>query len=107
MRLWNSRSSALSVKPLPFEALLLAAAASVPEIDAQIAPAVLQTALNDSHISYELSAYVRDVNRYRETLSALLAAIQDRFAEAEVEILSPMYHAVRDGNPRTIPSLRS
>jgi len=87
-------------------ALLLAAAATVPEIDARVPPAVLQTALNDFHISYELSASVRDVGRYRETLSALLAAIQDRFAEADVEILSPMYQAVRDGNPRTIPSLR-
>jgi small-conductance mechanosensitive channel len=85
------------------ERLLLDAAASVPEIDDRVAPYVLQTSLNDSHIGYELNACVRDVDRYRETLSALLAAIQDQFAAADVEILSPMYHAVRDGNPRTIP----
>ena len=87
------------------ERLLLDAAASVPEIDDRVPPYVLQTSLNDSHIGYELNACVREVDRYRETLSALLAAIQDQFAAADVEILSPMYHAVRDGNPRTIPPL--
>jgi small-conductance mechanosensitive channel len=85
------------------ERLLLDAAASVPEIDDRVPPYVLQTSLNDSHIGYELNACVKEVDRYRETLSALLAAIQDQFAAADVEILSPMYHAVRDGNPRTIP----
>lgn len=65
---------------------------------------MLQTALNDFHISYELNAHVREVDRYRETLSALLAAIQDSFAAADVEIMSPGYHAIRDGNARTVPS---
>ncbi|MCS5698980.1 mechanosensitive ion channel family protein [Cyanobium sp. FGCU-52] len=85
--------------------LLLDAAASVPEIDDRVAPYVLQTSLNDSHIGYELNACVLNVDRYRETLSALLGAIQDQFAAADVEILSPLYHAMRDGNPRTVPPL--
>jgi hypothetical protein len=34
----------------------------------------------------------------------LLAAIQDSFAAADVEIMSPGYHAIRDGNARTVPS---
>jgi small-conductance mechanosensitive channel len=67
------------------------------------APKVLQTSLNDFHISYELDAFVRDVERYRETLSELLAAIQDQFAAAAVEILSPGYHSVRDGSASTVP----
>jgi hypothetical protein len=46
---------------------------------------------------------VRDVNRYRETLSKLLGAIQDPFAAAQVEILSPSYPAIRNGNPSTVP----
>ena len=84
-------------------ALMLAAARGLPAIAAQPEPYVLQTALNDFHISYELNAFVVDTALYRETLSELLGAIQDRFAEAKVEILSPGYHAVRDGGPSTLP----
>jgi small-conductance mechanosensitive channel len=83
--------------------LMLGAAASVAGISEEPAPRVLQTSLNDFHISYELDACVRDVGRYRETLSELLAAIQDQFAAADVEILSPGYHAVRDGSASTVP----
>lgn len=83
--------------------LLLGAATSVAGIAAEPPPYVLQTSLNDFHISYELNAFVGDVFRYREILSDLLGAIQDQFAEAGVEILSPAYHAMRNGNPRTVP----
>lgn len=85
------------------QALLLEAAASVAGIAADPPPCVLQTALNDFHISYELNAHVQDVNLYRQTLSELLGAIQDQFAAAGVEILSPGYHAVRNGNRSTVP----
>jgi small-conductance mechanosensitive channel len=85
-------------------ALMLAAAAAVPGIATDPPPQVLQTSLNDFHISYELNAGVQDVSQYRETLSALLASLQDRFAEAGVEILSPAYHANRNGNPSTVPA---
>lgn len=87
--------------------LLLEAAASVAGISQTPAPYVLQTGLNDFHISYELTASVRDVERYRQTLSELLGAIQDAFASADVEILSPGYHAIRNGNRSTVPARRS
>jgi small-conductance mechanosensitive channel len=87
-------------------ALLLAAAAAVDGVADDPAPQVFQTSLNDFHISYELDACVRDVERYRETLSALLAAIQDQFAAAGVEILSPGYQALRDGSASTVPGPR-
>lgn len=83
--------------------LLLAAAADCEGISKLPPPFVLQTSLNDFHISYELNAHVVDVNLYREALSALLGAIQDRFAAAGVEILSPAYHAMRNGNRSTVP----
>jgi small-conductance mechanosensitive channel len=82
---------------------MLAAARSVPGLTRDPAPLVLQTSLNDFHISYELNACVADVNLYRETLSALLASLQDRFAEAGVEILSPAYQANRCGDASTVP----
>ncbi|KEF43314.1 MAG: mechanosensitive ion channel protein MscS [Cyanobium sp. CACIAM 14] len=83
--------------------LMLNAARSVSGITDEIEPFVLQTSLNDFHISYELNAYVRDPATYRETLSEVLAALQDQFAAADVEILSPGYHAIRNGNPSTVP----
>lgn len=84
-------------------ALLIAAARSVPGVREEPAPWVLQTALNDFHITYELNACVADVNHYRETLSELLAAIQDQFADAGVEIMSPSYQVLRAGTHSTIP----
>jgi small-conductance mechanosensitive channel len=83
--------------------LLLAAARETNGISAEPAAYVLQLALNDFHISYELNATVCDVSSYRQTLSDLLGAIQDQFAAADVEILSPAYHAIRNGNPSTVP----
>jgi len=84
-------------------ALMLAAARAVPGIAEDPPPLVLQTSLNDFHISYELNASVRDVLLYRETLSELLASLQDRFAEAGVEILSPAYQSNREGGKSTVP----
>ncbi|MFN9645086.1 MAG: mechanosensitive ion channel family protein [Cyanobacteriota bacterium] len=83
--------------------LMLAAARSVAGIAAEPAPYVLQTALNDFHISYELNVCVPRETAYREVRTALLGAIQDQFAAADVEILSPAYHAMRNGNPSTVP----
>jgi small-conductance mechanosensitive channel len=83
--------------------LMLAAAQSVVGIVPDPAPYVLQTSLNDFHISYELNVAVARELCYREILSELLGAIQDQFAAADVEILSPAYHAMRNGNPRTVP----
>jgi len=83
--------------------LMLAAARSVDGITDEISPYVIQTSLNDFHISYEVNAFVCDVNTYRQTLSDLLAALQDQFAAAQVEILSPGYHAIRSGRASTLP----
>lgn len=87
--------------------LMLGAACSVAGITDEIEPFVLQTSLNDYHISYELNAYVRDPATYRQTLSEVLAALQDQFAAANVEILSPGYHAIRNGNGSTVPKTAS
>jgi len=87
-------------------ALMLAAARAVPGIATDPAPQVLQTALNDFHISYELNAGLSEVGRYRETLSELLASLQDRFAEAGVEILSPAYQSNREASASTVPPLQ-
>lgn len=83
--------------------LMKSAALATPGILADPAPFVLQTALNDWHVSYELNAYTQDANRMPATYSGLHENIQERFNAAGVEIMSPSYYALRDGNTTTIP----
>ncbi len=66
-------------------------------------PFVLQTSLDDYYVSYELNAYTMKPIRMAEIYSELHQNIQDNFNEAEVEILSPSYAAVRDGQHPSIP----
>jgi small-conductance mechanosensitive channel len=82
--------------------LLRAAAAATPGVEANPAPFVLQTALNDYHVSYEINAHTRDAHRSAQLLSDLRARIQDQFNAAGIEILSPAYEARRDGSASTI-----
>ena len=83
--------------------LLIAAARSTERIMDQPAPFVLQTALNDFYVSYELNAYTNQPSAMASIYSELHAQIQDRFNEAGVEIMSPHYSTLRDGNMTTIP----
>jgi small-conductance mechanosensitive channel len=83
--------------------LLKSAALATPGILADPAPFVLQTALNDWHVSYELNAYTRDANNLAAQYSGLHENIQERFNAAGIEIMSPSYYALRDGNTVTIP----
>lgn len=84
--------------------LLIDAARSTERILAEPRPFVLQTALNDFYVSYELNAYTDAPSSMASVYSALHANIQDRFNEAGVEIMSPHYSTLRDGNMTTIPA---
>ncbi|CAG0940716.1 partial Miniconductance mechanosensitive channel MscM, partial [Candidatus Brocadiaceae bacterium] len=66
-------------------------------------PFVLQTSLQDYYPAYEVNAYTHQANSMAGVYSDLHANIQDVFNEAGVEIMSPAYSAVRDGNQSTIP----
>lgn len=83
--------------------LLINAALRTDGILADPKPFVYQTSLNDSHISYELNATTRDPQRMAQLYSDLHRHIQDEFNAAGVEIMSPMYLSVRDGNTVTTP----
>jgi small-conductance mechanosensitive channel len=83
--------------------LLIAAARATRDLMADPAPFVMQTSLNDFAVSYELNAYTANVKDLLRILSELHENIQDRFNEAGVEIMSPTYSALRDGNQVTIP----
>lgn len=84
-------------------ALLSEAALAVPGVEAAPAPIVYQRALNDYHVSYEITCMTRDSHAQLRLYSELHAAIQDAFSRAGVEILSPAYAALRDGNAQALP----
>ena len=67
-------------------------------------PFVLQTSLDDFYVAYQLNAYTDQPENMAAIYSNLHQQIQDKFAEAGVEIMSPHYGAIRDGNAVNLPS---
>lgn len=66
-------------------------------------PFVLIKSLDDFYVQYELNAYTKNPEKSALTYSKLHDKIKDALHEAGIEILSPHYHAVRDGNILTVP----
>lgn len=66
-------------------------------------PFVLQTSLDDFYVAYQLNAYTKEANKQAVIYSLLHQNIQDCCNEAGIEILSPHYRGLRDGNMTTIP----
>jgi small-conductance mechanosensitive channel len=84
-------------------ALLIAAARATDHILKDPAPFVMQTSLNDFFVTYELNAYTNQPVMMAKIYSDLHQNIQDQFNQAGVEIMSPHYSALRDGNRIAIP----
>ncbi len=84
-------------------ALMVEAARRTDHVMAEPPPFVLQTALGDFTVTYELNAVTTEPQLMAATYSQLHANVQDVFAEAGVEIMSPAFTAVRDGNAMAIP----
>jgi small-conductance mechanosensitive channel len=83
--------------------LLIEAARRTESCELEPPPFVLQTALDDFYVRYEINVYTRAPNRMAGTYSELRTHIQDLFNEAGVEIMSPHYAAARDGSRIAIP----
>lgn len=84
--------------------LLLGAASRTEGVLKDPKPFIFQTALDNSYVEYELNAYTRLANNFDDVYSDLYRNIQDLFNEAQVEIMSPTYHALRDGEGKHIPA---
>ncbi|TRU50324.1 MAG: mechanosensitive ion channel family protein [Microcystis aeruginosa Ma_QC_Ch_20071001_S25] len=82
---------------------LIEAALETDHILKEPAPFVLQTSLDNFYISYQLNAYTNQPNLMVIIYSELHQNIQDKCNEAGIEILSPSYTSLRDGNTTTIP----
>jgi small-conductance mechanosensitive channel len=83
--------------------LLIDAALGTPGVLTEPRPFVWQTALNDFYVTYEINAYTRSARDMIDIYAALHARIQDTFYAAGVEIMSPHFTALRDGNTVAIP----
>ncbi len=84
--------------------VLLAAADETESLLKAPKPFVLQTSLDDFYVSYELNVYTDKTRKLYYIYSDLHQNIQDKCNEADIEILSPHYSAIRDGNQNTIPA---
>ncbi len=84
--------------------LMLEAANRTEHVEAEPPPFILQTALDDFYVEYELNAYTKTPNVMTQIYSDLHQNIQDTFNEVGVEIMSPHYRANRDGNALAIPA---
>lgn len=85
-------------------AALIDAALKTDLIEKEPKPFVLQTSLDDFYVSYQINVYTKEPNKQPRIYSSLHQNIQDSFNAAGIEIMSPHYTALREGNTTTIPS---
>jgi small-conductance mechanosensitive channel len=64
---------------------------------------VLQRALDDFYVRYELNVFIDNPKQMLEIYSALHANIQNSFFEEGIEIMSPHIYAHRDGSKAAFP----
>lgn len=84
--------------------VLVEAALATPSVLADPAPFVLQTSLDDFYVTYQLKNFFNEPEKIEQIYSDLLQNVQDYCNAAGIEIMSPHYAAVRDGNQNTIPA---
>jgi small-conductance mechanosensitive channel len=84
--------------------MLLQAAVRTPLVERSPAPFVLQRALGDFAVQYELNAYLRepDPDRILNAYSELHKNVQDVFNEYGVQIMTPNYMA-DTARPKLVP----
>lgn len=82
---------------------LIEAALKTDLVEKTPSPFVLQTSLDDFYVSYQINVYTKEPTKQPLIYSSLHQNIQDSFNAAGIEIMSPHYSALRDGNTTTIP----
>lgn len=66
-------------------------------------PFVLVKSLDDFYINYEINCHTKNPEKGAVIYSFLHESIKNELHNAGIEILSPHYNAVRDGNVLTVP----
>ncbi|MBN7798921.1 mechanosensitive ion channel family protein [Parahaliea mediterranea] len=85
--------------------LLISAARRTRDISSHPEPFVLQVSLEDNYVVYEVNGWTRKSGELPRIYSELHANILDEFHGHKIEITSPAYRAVRDGNAPAIASV--
>ncbi|WP_462251375.1 mechanosensitive ion channel family protein [Ekhidna sp.] len=70
--------------------LLIEAAVATDGVNVSKEPFVLQTSLNERHVSYQLNAYTDSPEMMPNTYSELHANIQDKFKNEGIDLVSPL-----------------
>ena len=83
--------------------VLTTAALSTTDVLHDPKPFVLQISLDDYYVSYRLKVFTSHPEKMQFIYSELHQNIQDKCNEADIEIMSPHYTTLRDGNRTTIP----
>lgn len=83
--------------------VLIEAALRTNGVQSRPKPFVLDTELQDNYPCYQINAYIKDANPLARIYSDLHQNIKDVATEAGLEILSPQYHATRDGSEVLLP----
>ncbi|MCZ6889796.1 MAG: mechanosensitive ion channel family protein [Gammaproteobacteria bacterium] len=84
--------------------LLGNAANKTAHIEPDPEPFVLQKSLDDFSVSYEINAYTKRPDLLPGIYSELNRNILDEFGREKIEIMSPTYTSVRDGNRLAVPT---
>jgi small-conductance mechanosensitive channel len=96
--LYTSVTLAHDVPWRDVQAHLIAAARGVAGVREEPRPFVLQTALGEASVRYELNAYSDQPARQSAILTALHQNIQDRLRADGIQVLVPTYVTLRDGH---------
>lgn len=83
--------------------LCIKAALDTQYIEAEPAPFIYQLNLDDFYINYQVNAYTKYPNDLSVIYSELHKNILNAFREANVEILSPHFISLRNGNKNILP----
>jgi small-conductance mechanosensitive channel len=67
----------------------------------------MQKGLDDFSVSYEINAHTKRPDLLPAIYSELHRNILDEFNREQIEIITPRYTAVRDGNASTVPKTES
>lgn len=86
-----------------FHELAKAAVARTVLLESKPEPFIFQSSLDDFYVTYQINAYTKHPHRQAFIYSELHKHIMDVFHEAGIEMVSPQYHAIRDGAVKDMP----
>jgi len=72
-------------------------------MEKDLPPFVRKTSLEDYYSSYQVNGYIRQPNSKVLRYSDMRKEITDTFHAAGIEVMSPHFHAARDGSSSNIP----